>query len=221
MPATRSREAVLQKLLDSSGPVDAGTIAEALGIHVTTARFHLNNLIDAGLASSVALPPVSVGRPRMGYVGVRDAPTGELVALLLTQLGTTVDVREQRAADAGHLWAARHPAPPTDAQLPDPVTAVSDALAELGFTISSTTSAFGAHELHICSCPLAQFADGVPEIARGVIRGVIEESLAAASPALASSYCVVVTPDTAHGDCSVTVRLNEQRRAPAPVTHAT
>lgn len=213
MALSDPRAAVLAALRTADGPLDAAAVAQRLQVHVTTARFHLNNLMRSGEAATVPLPSVSVGRPRLGYVAVPAAPTDELVSLLLSQLGPTAHSREQRAAEAGHLWAARHPAPPPPTPLPDPVTVVADALTGLGFQIRSSTSAFGSHEITICSCPLKEFATDHPEIARGIARGVIEEALATASATLGSQYAVTVRPDVAGGNCGVTVTLAQRVRS--------
>ncbi|GAB17534.1 hypothetical protein GOEFS_035_00660 [Gordonia effusa NBRC 100432] len=212
MATSDPRDATLQILRSATEPIDAGAVADLLGVHLTTARFHLNNLIKTGDVTTTALPSASVGRPRLGYLAAATAPTGELLSLLLGQLGATAGAREQRAAEAGHLWAAQHPAPPPPTPVPDPVTVVADALAGLGFQVRSTTSAFGSHELQICSCPLKELGADYPEIAHGVARGAIEEALAAASATLGSQYAVTVRPDLSGGNCEITVRLAEHAR---------
>ena len=53
----------------------------------------------------------------------------------------------------------------------------------------------------------------LPEVARGVARGVIEQALAASSPALSSQYAVTVAPDPAGGDCEIVLRLAPLRRS--------
>ncbi|GAC70128.1 helix-turn-helix transcriptional regulator [Gordonia soli] len=215
--AGRARERVLEVLAASTEPLDAAEVAERLDIHVTTARFHLNNLITDGEATSTTLASDSVGRPRVGYTVVRRSSMADLVGLLLDQLGSTPQAREHCAAEAGRLWAAEVDIPAADVDLPDPVTVASDILARLGFRVSGATSIFGSHELRICSCPLKDLAGRHPEIARGVQRGVIEQALAASSPTLASQYAVAVVPDPQDGDCEVTLRLSP-RSAQRPAT---
>ena len=39
-------------------PVTAAQVAQQLGVHVTTARFHLRNLVDDGKAASVVVQGV-------------------------------------------------------------------------------------------------------------------------------------------------------------------
>ncbi|NKY18407.1 helix-turn-helix domain-containing protein [Tsukamurella spumae] len=199
------RDGVLT-LIRTQGPLTATEVAAALDVHVSTARFHLTNLVESGLAETAPDKRRTVGRPRVTYAARPQAPTAELLGLLLAQLGPTPELRERAAADAGRLWAAsRAVAAPSDG-LPDPAAVASTILRGLGFEIESTTSAFGTHTLQICACPLQSLASDSPEIARGVVRGAIEQALAISSPSLGSQYAVRVHPDP-HGDCAISVRL--------------
>ncbi|WP_336670945.1 helix-turn-helix domain-containing protein [Tsukamurella sp. USMM236] len=199
------RDGVLT-LVRTRGPLTAPEVAEALDVHVSTARFHLTNLVESGLVDTAPDKRRTVGRPRVTYTARPQAPTGELLGLLLAQLGPTPELRERAAADAGRLWASsRAVAAPSDG-LPDPAAVAGAILRALGFEIESTTSAFGTHTLRICACPLQSLASGSPEVARGVVRGAVEQALAIASPSLGSQYAVRVQPDP-HGDCAIGVRL--------------
>ncbi len=201
------RENVFAALVAAGEPLDAREVAAAVGIHVSTARFHLNKLAQAGRLTSRLLRPGRAGRPRLEYSAVVGPPVGELIGLLLDRLAGTPEIREHLAADAGRVWAARHARSYDHADLPDPVTVATDMLQRLGFRISATVSAFGTHELRICSCPLREVAREHPEIAHGVVRGLIEQSLAGSSPALAAQYAVRALPDPADGACEITLRL--------------
>ncbi|KXO98498.1 helix-turn-helix transcriptional regulator [Tsukamurella pseudospumae] len=193
-------------LVRTRGPMTATEVADALDVHVSTARFHLTKLVESGLVETAPDKRRTVGRPRVTYAARPQAPTGELLGLLLAQLGPTPELRERAAADAGRLWAAsRAVVAPSDG-LPDPTAVAGAILRALGFEIESTTSAFGTHTLQICACPLQSLASGSPEVARGVVRGAVEQALAIASPSLGSQYVVRVQPDP-HGDCAIGVRL--------------
>lgn len=207
----KQRDRVQSLVADAAEPLTAANIAVRLGIHVTTVRFHLNNLLDDGLLVAAPSTVPTVGRPQLVYSAVSEPPVSDLVGLLLAQLGATEGEREQRAAAAGQAWARAYRRPKPLVDLPDPVTVAVDMLTRLGFQISSATSIFGTHELRICSCPLRELATGHPEIARGVQRGVIEEALAISSPALAAQYVVQAVPDPDGGDCEVTLRLSPSR----------
>ncbi|WP_280370006.1 transcriptional regulator [Nocardia wallacei] len=211
MSATpRQRDKVLAVVRDSLEPLDAPVIARSLGIHITTARFHLNSLIDEGLVEGTWLPSATVGRPRKGYVAVGADPSAPLLDALLAQLGGNADERRAKAAAAGHVWAdTLTGVGGGSADLPDPVTVVTTTLTRLGFQVSSTMSSFGNHEIEVCNCPLRRFARSAPEIVIGIQQGLIERILERHSPALAAQYNVDVRPDVS-GDCGVTLRLTSR-----------
>jgi len=202
----RQRERVLEIVAASSTPIDADTVADAAGIHVTTARFHLNNLIADGEISADQLPATGRGRPRLVYSAPRPLPIGQLLGLLLDQLGGTEAVREELAARAGRCWAQPYLDAVESADVPDPVTVAGQILQRLGFRITESSSVFGTHELKICSCPLRGLADTHPEVVRGVQRGILEEAFARCAPAFAAQYRVLAQPNS-DGDCAVTIRL--------------
>ena len=203
------RTTVLGLLRVAGTPVTAAEMAQQLGVHVTTARFHLRNLVDDGKAATVRLRSVSAGRPRTGYVAVNELAVDDLLSILLGHLGGSATEREQTAALAGRQWAAQvlagTPAP-VPATVPDPATVTADALGLLGFKVSNVLSAFGTHEITMCSCPLRQVGTSHPEIARGIARGAVEYALESSSPALAGQYGVNVVP-AADGDCEITLKL--------------
>ncbi|NDK92504.1 transcriptional regulator [Gordonia desulfuricans] len=219
--SSEPRSAVLSVLRASDAPLAAPDVAQRLGIHTTTARFHLRNLVDDGKASALTLRSDSRGRPRTGYVAIAEMAVDPLLSALFEQLGTTASDREEAAARAGRAWASAlsggMPTPPTDTDLPDPVTIATDTLRHLGFRVSDVMSAFGTHEIRICSCPLRQVGAAHPEVARGIARGAIEFALASGSPTLADHYGVTVTP-APDGDCEITLRLSRRR---SPVESST
>jgi len=211
--APRQRDRVRTLVAEAAEPIDAQAVASALGVHVTTARFHLNNLVSEGAAETVTMAPEGVGRPRVGYRMVVAPPIDELFLMLIARIGATPEVREHLAAEAGREWAARHAAEAVtvaeEPGVPDPVVVVETILTRLGFRITDVMSAFGRHEIHLCGCPLQEISDELPEVARGVVRGIVEQSLAAALPLLGTAYTVTVAPDTAAGDCELQLGLTK------------
>lgn len=203
----KPRERVRALLAESSNGLDAHEVGAALDIHATTARFHLNNLVTEGAAITEQLAPEGVGRPRVAYRIAPPPAADELGGLLLRRLGPTDSAREEAAAGAGREWARLHAAPAQQTLLPDPVIAVEATLTRLGFQVTKAESEFGRHRITVCSCPLAHLAGPVPEVARGVVRGVVEECLTTASPVLGRTYQVAVEP-AADGDCSLTLLLS-------------
>src|SRR5690606_23798249 len=63
--ASTSRRQILDALVASTQPLDAAVVAGGLGLHVTTARFHLDQLTDAGLVRRRPSTERRRGRPRM------------------------------------------------------------------------------------------------------------------------------------------------------------
>lgn len=210
----RQRDHVLATVEAAAEPVDATHVAAALDIHVSTARFHLNNLIDTGMVKAVALPATSVGRPRTGYAPTVAMPDVRLIALLVENLGADRAQRTAAAVDIGRRWAE----PITDGPilhaprcgLADPVPVAEALLSRLGFVVRSATSAFGEHELAICSCPLRDITRADPAVSRAIVEGALQESLDAL-PALIGRYAATAAPDPAGIDCTILLRLT-----PAP-----
>lgn len=205
----KQRERILGLLRESSGPVDAHHLAATLDLHVTTVRFHLAGLGEEGLVRTRQLPIERVGRPRLGYVAVKEPSYTDLVALLAARIGGTPTEREDRAFEVGSDWAgmlalalALAPAPTVDAG-----TLVIDALQQLGFETQSATNAFGTHSLTLCTCPLAEIARTNPEVVRGIQRGLIQRVLDDHADLLRSRYAVDVRPDPQDGNCLVQLVL--------------
>lgn len=220
--SVRQRDRVRAMLAEAGPPLDAQSVADALAIHVSTARFHLGNLVTEGAAETVALPPVGVGRPRVGYRIVHTPSIDDLTVLLIARMGSTPELREHLGAEAGREWAARHavsPAAPGDlpagtsakvpnpVAIPDPVVVVETILTRLGFRISGVVSAFGRHRIELCGCPLQSIAVELPEVARGVVRGIVEQALMANRLTLGDSYQVSVLPDCREGACELALSL--------------
>ncbi|GAA3970028.1 hypothetical protein [Gordonia caeni] len=205
----RQRDRVRSLVAEAAEPIDAHTIAAHLEVHVTTARFHLNNLVDEGAAVAVVLPPDGVGRPRIGYRIVVPPPIGDLVVMLIARLGETPEAREALAAEVGRAWAAKHlPPGDLDEAIPDPVVLTETILTRLGFRITGVVSAFGDHEVTLCGCPLQDLEAELPEVACGVVRGILEAALDEGSADLSAHYGVTVRPDSG-GACELRLSLAE------------
>jgi predicted ArsR family transcriptional regulator len=201
------RNVILDALLEAPAPMSVQMLAEQVGLHVTTVRFHLAKLISSGAVNVVPGSSSGRGRPPAHYEAAPRSRLFTFLPLLLDQFGSTEAAREQLAANAGRIWARNHSAHILQIDVPDPASVALEILGQLGFRVSTVTSIFGEHELKICSCPLREIALTHPEIASGIQRGAIEEALALTSPALASQYSVSIVPDALNGECEVMVRL--------------
>lgn len=202
----KQRERILTLLRESATPLDAHGLAETLDLHVTTVRFHLTGLSDEGLVHAQPMPVTGVGRPRTGYVAVREPSYTDLVALFAARIGGDATERELKAFEVGDDWASLlrlQPEPTSDAG-----SLVIDALARLGFETQTATSAFGTHDITLCTCPLVEIARNYPEVVRGIQRGLIQRVLDDNAVTLGRRYVVDVRPDPDDGNCRVRLVLH-------------
>lgn len=169
--------------------LSAAEIGERLGLHVTTARFHLDRLIEAGVVEGFTESRGTVGRPRKLYAaradalpaGRLDAPFRELSDILSELWSSAREGQEIDAALAGYQWALAHPldveatarARTVGAWLVK-VEQVVQVVARWGNTGSLTLLDGGqAVEVRLASCPFAAVARHRPDIVRELHRGII------------------------------------------------
>lgn len=206
--AGQQRHRVADLLRAADNPLDARQIAEALQIHITTARFHLSTLEGQGVIRRAAASPAAgrVGRPRLTYEIVPRLDYADIVALFARHLGGSPEEREERAlrigADLAHrVRVARRRA---ETSLSDLVVAT---LGELGFQVRSVLSSFGEVSVEICTCPLAEVAAASPEVVRGIQQGMIQEVIDLNAEVVGGRYTATVRPDARHGSCEVNLVL--------------
>ncbi|CAJ1497708.1 FaeA/PapI family transcriptional regulator [[Mycobacterium] burgundiense] len=208
--AGQQRGRVLELVRSSGEPVDARQVADALAIHVTTARFHLGTLESQGaIRRGAGTRGGRAGRPRLTYELAPRLGYAEIVALFATHLGGTVAEREERATRIGADLARRVRLARTR-----PTTSVTDlvvaALEELGFQTRSVVDAFGEVTVGICTCPLAEIAVDAPEVVRGIQQGLIQEVVDVNAATLGRGYRVSVDPDPRAGSCEVRLVLRAE-----------
>lgn len=95
----------------------AGQLAARLSLHVTTVRFHLDQLVAAGLVEADFQKQAGAGRPRKVYrvVPATQAPVSSeeslhLLSALLTEAFSAQAVHERQLSpeEAGRQWAQEH-----------------------------------------------------------------------------------------------------------------
>ncbi len=215
LPAPRAaglqRQKVLGLLREAAGPVDAHVVADALRVHVTTARFHLTTLEEQGHIRRGSARSEGAGRPRLTYELVPRLDYAEIVSLFAMHLGGTRQEREQRArligADLAHRVRLARPRPETSVG-----DLVAGTLIELGFQVRSVLTSFGEVTVQLCTCPLAEVAATAPEVVRGIQQGLIQEVIDHNAESLGGDYRVAVTPDPVAGGCEVGVVLRPANR---------
>lgn len=202
-PAGARRAEVLRLLRESDEPLSAAEVAAASGLHVNTARFHLDGLVQDRLAERMAEPREVPGRPRILYSAGGPAPGPRSYALLAEMLtGVVASLRESgpAAAAAGRAWG-RHlierPPPSERVDADEAVARLNDVLDAIGFRPQVQAGRSKRDlELLLHHCPFREVAerhtDVVCTIHLGLMQGALEELHA---PVEATSLEPLVRPD--------------------------
>lgn len=105
---TRAR--VLALLQAATEPTSVIDVADELGLHKNSARFHLDALVDAGYAERAVAATGTQGRPPLVFTATSEAPTignlhlTELVQVLISTFIQPTDDARERAEGAGRTW---------------------------------------------------------------------------------------------------------------------
>jgi predicted ArsR family transcriptional regulator len=185
-PLGESRGRVLD-LLRAGGPLGVQEVAGQTGLHPNTARFHLDALVEAGLAARAPQPRPAPGRPSMAYQATGGAgPVGQrryrLLAEMLTSMITGVIARPgDAAAEAGREWGrylTERPPPYQGTGAAQAIERLTGALQEIGFAPEAVTGG-GRHRVRLHQCPFREVAehhqDVVCALHLGLMQGVLSE----------------------------------------------
>lgn len=175
----------------------AADLAASLDLHVTTVRFHLDQLEQAGVLVADRERRESVGRPRKVYavapetVPVNEAAYVVLAGVLAEAIPGPATSRATAAIAAGERWAQRQV---TERDIVDaavgragvesasslPVRELLDVLARWGFRREGVTVERprpGCHRLSLADCPMTEAAMVHPELVcaahLGLLRGTL------------------------------------------------
>ena len=195
-PVRRSLTAALTPV--DGGPTEpaltAADLAELVGLHVTTVRFHLDRLVDAGVVTARFHRPGGAGRPRKIYAITPGALADDhaeveslrlLSALLVESLAAGADGRRTTPDEAGRRWALEHlplrtgggPANSAGRWL-GKLAQMVHVLEQWGYTPEVATSDGGrAADVTLSHCPFLELARGNPAVVCGIHRGLISGSL--------------------------------------------
>ena len=185
-PLGRSRADVLDMLRAADGPLGVLEVAQRMGLHPNTARFHLEALTEAGLAVREAEDRETPGRPRIGYRVVADSPAGRrryrLLAEMLTSLiAATMPEPGRAAEEAGREWGAyltEQPPPYLRLTAEQAVAKLTAVMEELGFAPQAEAGpGSGQYQLCLRQCPFREVAqhhqDVICSLHLGLMRGAL------------------------------------------------
>jgi predicted ArsR family transcriptional regulator len=233
--AVASRVQLLDALRASERPLVARDLAAACGLHISTVRFHLEVLSEAGLVRSRPEPTGKRGRPRLLYSptdagGLGSASTGyELLAsVLAANWADTPAERSQRAERAGHAAATAQrvaPSPSRALSMQESVAEVVGVFAELGFEPDVAPDGEDL-QIRLHACPFRAVAVAHPEVVCSLHLGLLRGALAElGAPATATSLEPFVEPhlciarivpaaERSHGGQRATVHTGERKDDP-------
>lgn len=203
----------------------AAELAEVTGLHVTTIRFHLEQLINTGFIEARFEHSPGAGRPRKVYSAGQThlpEPTPGPHQHALAQLHAEVvssNGGPAEAEEAGIAWAREHIGA-TDADPPGPARSAGTWLAQVGRIVDVLREwGYGPHlrttgasvELTLHHCPLMSLATDQAQVVcaihRGLMRGTLEaigedQVEIAVHPKVTATTCMVqvqtLTPLTDH-----------------------
>jgi predicted ArsR family transcriptional regulator len=164
--ASGTRRLILDALTASPIPLDAQSLAAEVGLHVTTARFHLDQLERASLVRRQTGVHQRRGRPSVLYTPAGeprdDVARAALIGVLVGALSDRSD-GARASADAGRRWADDINPSGRDR------TAVTELLERLGFEPEPDQDT-----IRLRACPFRDAARAHPEIVCSVHRGLLE-----------------------------------------------
>jgi predicted ArsR family transcriptional regulator len=196
--------------------LSAAELAAILGLHVTTVRFHVDQLVAAGILVARNDRPTRAGRPRklfslptMSLQPPEDPAAQEAYRRLGDLLSSAIAGREDSIVpeEAGYRWAVdrfgatvpeseRHPAESPGAWLAK-IGRLVDVLADWGYAPDVRTRNRGrATEVVLGHCPFLALADAHPEVTCGVHRGLLRGVLESLGEDATVRLEPFVTPDT-------------------------
>lgn len=174
--------------------LSARELGDLVGLHVTTVRFHLTQLIEAGLLTSRSERTSGAGRPTKKYViapgsfeRLPDELSQRLLAALLTETFTarTEDGDPLTPEEVGAAWAQRHvdAVPGADAARTagarlSSIGRMIDVLQQWGYTPDVRTENAGrTARIDLVGCPFIDLARSHPEVVCGIHRGLMRGTL--------------------------------------------
>lgn len=184
-PTGRRRREVLRLLRASPAPMSILAIAEDLGVHPNTVRFHLDSLVGDGQVEQVEHGRRGPGRPPLMFQAVRQMDRGgtrhyRMLAEILTAALAADRNPRAKAIAAGRAWgrSLESEAPPgkggsAEAAI-DRLVGVLDGL---GFAPERRTSG-GQQSVGLRHCPFLELAETrtavVCPIHLGLMQGALE-----------------------------------------------
>jgi predicted ArsR family transcriptional regulator len=183
----RARQAEVLDLLRAAGsPLGVADVADRLGIHANTARFHLDALAAGGAVVRTLSSADGPGRPRAVYAprpgmnrgGVRGYQF--LAQILLSWLSAAEPAAAANAMQAGRTWGAflaERPAPFQAVTAEAATDRLINLLDELGFDPEPHATTGGPSVIRLRHCPFLELAEGNDQVVCAIHLGLMQGAL--------------------------------------------
>jgi predicted ArsR family transcriptional regulator len=177
-----SRARVLSVLQAAGTALGVVEVAERVDLHPNTARFHLDALVDAGLAERASEGRDQPGRPRMLYTASAESgQTGRRSYRLLAEILTSYVAAQtpqpaKAAVKAGQAWGrylAERPAPFQRIDAAVSTQQLVRTLEEIGFAPEAVTSG-RKRRILLHHCPFREVAEEHGEVVCSIHLGVMQ-----------------------------------------------
>ena len=177
------RSEVLRVLKASPEPMTIVAIAETIGVHPNTVRFHLDSMLESGQVERATAERRTPGRPPLLFVAARgmdqEGPRDYRALAELLALGFAEDGdRHERALAAGRSWVEqRVDAEPAGSSTP-PVDRLVGLLDELSFAPVVLPEDSGATlRIGMRHCPYLEIANESSDIVCTAHLGLMQGAL--------------------------------------------
>ena len=219
-PQRRAIVDALQRHHCGEGEVDPGgmtarQLADALGLHPTTVRFHTDRLEAAGIIRSHLTTMFGVGRPRKVYAVAEDEPEDDRTTYLLRLLRLMSESFNTGATpeQAGEHWARHHLTLTATKPAASPGSWLSklgpllDVLQDWGYLPELTTTEGGrTGHITLTACPVLDLARDNPAVVCGIHEGLVRGALHQLGE---DDVAVSVTPFVRPNQCDVQIKTHQ------------
>ena len=178
-----SREGVLAVLRGATTALTIPQIADELGVHPNTVRFHLDTLVTEGRVERVEPDRRRPGRPPLMFRAVRGMDPGgtrryRVLAEILTLALAGDRNASAKALEAGQAWARRVTGPTRKAPgAQQSINRLVELLDELGFAPQRRT-AHGQPQIGLRHCPFLELAQDRSAVVCPIHLGLMQGALA-------------------------------------------
>lgn len=180
------RRAVLRLLRAAPEPMSIAGIADVLGVHPNTVRFHLDGLVADGQVEHVELDRKGPGRPPLMFRAVRQMDRGgtrhyRLLAEVLAMGFAAERDPGPKALAAGRAWGRRidsepRPLPEGPDSAEEAIARLIDVLDELGFAPERRVSN-GEQQVGLRHCPFLELAENSSSVVCPVHLGLMQGAM--------------------------------------------